>query len=461
MADIDRAGEIKVLTKALAAEQKKLDDVADAVTIETKTVKGDDGVEHEDFTAHFDTDKKTASNEIVGRMRDITTQIKAHELGMEVAEFLAAPEGKSYGLGLQGQQRQAPLEAKTLGQYVTEAGDIWEEMKAQASQRGKSWTFPVDRSLRHIPVVPQTKDVYSARGGSYSAPGFGSGLDIVEAMMRTARVRDLFPVDTTTQTQIEYLRETGFINNAAAIGERETRAADGTVTPVPPGTVGGTDFALKPNSDITFEPRTAPIRLIAHWIRAHKTVLADEPRLRAIIDSRMMYGLKLEEDWQLLLGDGTGENLKGIMGVQGVQAYAQSSVATDRKSFAVRRALTRVLVAQYESTGCVVNPFDWEDIELEVDNQGRLVVSMNVQDGAQARLWRIPVVPTVAMPEGKFLTGAFGLGAKVWDREEAQVTISTEDADNFRRNAVTILAEERIGLEVTRPEAFVVGTFTP
>lgn len=40
-----------------------------------------------------------------------------------------------------------------------------------------------------------------------------------------------------------------------------------------------------------------------------------------------------------------------------------------------------------------------------------------------------------------------------------RVEVSTEDADNFRKNLVTVLAEERIGLAAKRPEAFTKGTY--
>src|SRR3546814_9358478 len=63
------------------------------------------------------------------------------------------------------------------------------------------------------------------------------------------------------------------------------------------------------------------------------------------------------------------------------------------------------------------------------------------------------------MTAGNFLTGAFRLGAQIFDRQDARVEVSTEDSDNFRKNLVTILAEERLALAVYRPEAFIRGGF--
>lgn len=75
-------------------------------------------------------------------------------------------------------------------------------------------------------------------------------------------------------------------------------------------------------------------------------------------------------------------------------------------------------------------------------------------------LWGLPVVATEAAAfQGKFLTGAFNAGAQIFDREDANVVISTENADDFEKNMLTIRCEERLALAVKRPEAFVYGAF--
>ncbi|MHB2209176.1 phage major capsid family protein [Methylobacterium sp. CM6257] len=63
------------------------------------------------------------------------------------------------------------------------------------------------------------------------------------------------------------------------------------------------------------------------------------------------------------------------------------------------------------------------------------------------------------MPPNTFLTGALAHAAQIFGREDASVPISAEDRNNFVKNKVPILAEERLALVVRRPRALIKGTF--
>ena len=305
---------------------------------------------------------------------------------------------------------------------------------------------------RSITPGYSVKDVYTAMpSGTPGAFGTITRDPIVVPPMRTKRVRDLFPVRTTTSTVIEYFRMTGFTNNAAAVAERNA---------------GDTAFAAKPQSGMTFEGVQTSVRTLANWEAAHRNVLADEPQLRSIIDNELMYGLRLQEDAQILNGSGSGENLRGILNTPGVQTYDWSDGTysavdgqTDTKADAISRAATLSFLAYYEPSGIVLNPNDWEDIELSKDGNGAYVVAVSVAMGGEQRLWRIPVVDTPAIAEGTALIGAFGTGAQIYDRESPSIRVSEQHADFFVRNAIVILAEQRLALAVKRPESFVKVSF--
>lgn len=249
------------------------------------------------------------------------------------------------------------------------------------------------------------------------------------------RVRDLFPVVPTGAGAVEFVRETGFLNAAAATAEGEA----------------------KPQSYLEFELISMSARTIAHWLPATRQILADATGLQSYIDTRLLYGLMLTEDAELLYGDGTGVHIAGILTDPGIQLYTQ--VAGDNKADAVRRAMTLVTLAGYPASGVIVHPNDWEDIELMKDSDGRYIWVM-ITVGGERRLWRAPVVESQAIHEGEFAVGAFNLAAAIWDREEALVRISDQHEDFFTRNMVAILAEERLMLTVYRPEAIVLGSFT-
>lgn len=272
---------------------------------------------------------------------------------------------------------------------------------------------------------------------------------IIAGPDRTTRVRDLIPVLTTGLGAIEFVRETGFVNSAATVPEYRDSYGEGQ-DPTP---------LAKPKSGLAYDIESISMKTIAHWLPVTRQILADAPGLRAYIDNRLIYGLKLVEDQQILYGSGTSNDLQGILTEPNIQTYDWSSGKTgDTKVDAIRRAMTLARVAEYPVTGVVLHPNDWEDIELLKGNDAHYIW-VRVPDGGQPRVWRVPVVDTTAIQEGHFLTGAFDMGTALWDREQASIRVSDSHENFFTKNLLAILAEERLTQTIYRPEAFVYGTF--
>lgn len=359
-------------------------------------------------------------------------------------KWLDAPAGTPAALGAGAEQAPRPMEGKTLGQRFIES----KEFKGHRDSGFMDSAFNID----DVELTAEFKDVHTGSIGATSHPGFGEvrRSPMVQAPMRSYRVRDLFPTMNTNAVMIEYIEEQGFLasgdNAAAPVSERSgTEGVDAT-------------FGLKPKSNINFEIKTTPIRTIAHWVPASRNVLDDEPQLRGIIDTRLLYGLRLVEDEQILLGDGTGQNLLGLLNTPGIQVFPGAGyVVPANESYvdAIRRAATRVVLAEYEPTGIVVHPYDWERMELTKATDGTYIVAGSVTSGADKRLWQLPVVASPAQPEGTALVGAFGLAAQVFDRMASNIRTADQHADFFIRNAMVVLAEQRLGLAVYRPEAMV------
>lgn len=258
--------------------------------------------------------------------------------------------------------------------------------------------------------------------------------------LRRLTIRDLIAWGRTSSNSIEYARELLFTNNADVVSENPT--------------------AGKPESDITFEADQAPIVTIAHWIHASKQVIADVPQLQSYIDGRLRYGLKFKEEAQLLKGSGVGLNLNGIFTQASAYANPGVAVAAETRIDRLRLALLQVELSEYWADGIVISPLDWAAIELtKTKDNAYLFANPRAQN--LPGLWGRNVVPTQAMDAGDFLVGAFGGGLAVqgWDREDMTVQISEHDRDNFIKNMLTIRCEERVGLTVYRPQAFVKGDF--
>ena len=317
-----------------------------------------------------------------------------------------------------------PQEIKSLGQQFVD--DKFEGIKS-AGGRGR-FSMEVKATINNSAT---TRGAGSA--GALVEPTRLAG--IIAPPDQKFTIRDLLLQGQMDGNALQYVRETGFTNNAATVAE----------------------LAKKPESDITFDMVDTSAKVIAHYMKASRQILDDASQLRSYIDGRLRYGLKLVEERQLLNGDGTGQNLHGIIpqaSVYAVPTGAATTLATGLDTF--RFAMLQAVLAEYPASGFVLNPVDWANIETLKDTSGQYLIG-NPQGTATPTVWGLPVVQTQAIAQGKFLTGAFNLGAQIFDRWQSRVEIATENEDDFVKNLVTILCEERLALAVYRPESFIYG----
>lgn len=285
----------------------------------------------------------------------------------------------------------------------------------------------------------ETKTILSASGTWGATASVTNSLvvpdrqGVIPLPMRQMTVRDLLAPGQTVSNAIEYAVQVARTNNAAVAAEN----------------------TLKPSSNYTWDLRTSPVRTIAHLVKASRQILDDAPALRSTIDAEMRYGLEFAEETELLTGDGTGAHLLGL--VPQATAYSGAFVVTGETAIdRIRLAMLQGVLALYPMTGTVLNPTDWTKIEMTKDGMGRYIIG-DPQGTVTPRLWGLPVVSSLALTAGTFLTGAFKYGAQIFDRMAIEILISTENNDDFEKNMITIRAEERLALIVKRPLAFITG----
>lgn len=353
------------------------------------------------------------------------TKQRADEALLKHAELSTRLDSVEQKMARRATSGDQPERAKSLGQQVTDDDSI----KALcAAGRGRA-------SVRVKAIVSSLTTDANGSAGDLIIPQRQPG--ILPLVTRRLTVRDLIQPGRTDSTSIQYVKETGFTNSAATVGE----------------TAGTT----KPQSEIKFDVATTTVTTIAHWVLATKQILSDVPQLQSYINGRLLYGLKYAEEQQLLLGGGTGTDLNGLV----TQATAFSAPITISGATMIdnlRLAILQAHNAELPPNGMVLNPNDWTNIELTKTDDGAYLFS-NPTGTIGKTLWGLPVVDTPSMTIDKFLVGAFDTAAQIFDRWDADILVSTEDDTNFRKNLVTILCEERLALAVYRPEAFIYGDF--
>lgn len=263
-------------------------------------------------------------------------------------------------------------------------------------------------------------------------------LPLLGLVLNRPVVADLLTQGSLNGSVLSYLRETVATNAAAAVAES----------------------GVKPASELTLARVEHALSKIATVLDVPDEFLEDMDAARSYIDGRLTLFIQQEEEDQILNGNGTAPNLRGILQTVGILTEA-SAAAADNFA-AIYRAITEVrTVAQLEPDGLVIHPTDYQNLRLTQDANeqfygggpfaGAYGTGGAINDPA---VWGLRTVITPAVAAGTVVVGAWKAGGMIFRKGGITVDSTNSDGEKFRSNISTIRAEERLGLAVFRPAAF-------
>jgi HK97 family phage major capsid protein len=270
--------------------------------------------------------------------------------------------------------------------------------------------------------------------GSVTVPALTAG--IVTIPDRPISLASVIPSERLQGTnQFSYLQETVRTHAAAEV-------AAGTTKPVSTYTVAKVDDTVRTIATIS-EP-------------VNRFDLDDAPLLDQYIQGSLSQAVLLRLDGQILNGNGTPPNLKGMVNATGkqTQVFSTSILQTARKAMSLLYALEI-----YTGMVFVMSPAHWEACELTQLSTGGYALQNNPQgapvDLANRRLWGCPVVVTSAL-SGTNAVLFCPAYTHLWERETVQIDFSEAPIGSqagvpgFSTNEITFRAEMRVGFGVTK-----------
>lgn len=252
---------------------------------------------------------------------------------------------------------------------------------------------------------------------------------VVDYATRPIQVTDLIPQTTTSQAAVVYMEETTFTNSAA-------EAAEG---------------AAYGESALALTEKSSTVRKIATFLPVTDEQLEDEQMARGYINNRLPFMLRQRLDGQILTGNGTAPNLRGVLNVAGIQTQAKG---TDPVPDAVYKAIVLVRVTGRAMPGAVVfNPTDWQDVRLLRTADG-IYIWGNPSDAGPERIWGLQVVQSDALTLNTALVGDFANYSELAVRRGIDVQVSNSHSTYFVEGKQAVRADLRAAFTIYRPTAF-------
>ena len=345
-------------------------------------------------------------NEAIKAVEDTQAQIKAADEAQELIKSLTPEEAPA-------DLEEKKVEYKTLGEYV--AANVAE---SDINTKKKfNHTVPAFKAAAPMVIPSGVKPAIT----DYDRNVYG--------VRRPLVVADLFSSERISGNALTF-----FIESA-------------TVEGGPAKTTEANEKPMMSFGDPT--AKTVALAKIASYMKESDELIEDAPWLADAINGRGMYQHELAVESYLIT------ELSGTSGI------GTASLLTPDGIF--KAMMTVQTNSGFAADAIVINPADYANIRLRKDNSGQYLAGGfaygEYGNGAvtlQPTLWGIPTVITSAVSQGTCFVGAFKAGGSVVRKNNGVIVdIANQNEDDFIKNLVTILIEERLALAVRRPAAFV------
>lgn len=331
----------------------------------------------------------------------------------------------------EAEARLSDMEQKAVAAHAEKKA----EFKSMGSQLIESDAF---KHLSHGGMASvETKNTVSQLTGS--PPEVGDILaqntrlaGVVAGPFRRLGVLDVVPVAQVSGPAVEFTREESYTSNAAETQEGSS----------------------KPESDLDFELVTNTVRTVAVTLPVTEQALADATWLRSYIDTRLTHALRNRLELQILRGNGTSPNIKGINQTGNFTAFTPAT--GDTRFDSANKAKYAVVGSDFMASHFFMNPQDFGAMERTKASGGTYVAGDGaglsyINNGMTPLLWGLPVVLSNNVQAGKFY--CLDINAiQLAIREGVRVSTGWVN-DQFKKNIVTVRAEMRGAFSVFQPLA--------
>lgn len=238
---------------------------------------------------------------------------------------------------------------------------------------------------------------------------------------------------------------------------RENGQGEGAIAPV-------LENGNKSQFDLDLIESTVQIETIAGFLRISRKMLNNVPGMISYLQARLPEKFQRVLDAQVLYGNGTTPNLKGIL----TSGNFVTSTATASQVL-IEKIITDISVLEdtYErdATGVLLRPKDYYSFFMnKADGSGEYDLPQGVTFvNGQMYVFGIPVWKSTAINTPDYVVGDFDMGAQLLTQEGMRIEFFDQDANNVTQNKVTVRIEGNYALPVYGPDYFIKGdaTFTP